>query len=529
MSKKSSTIQDKSIAKLFEDLGQGKKEIPLHKILLAIAKEGILRDDNRLQPVLDYYEVSELKPAPSIMLSPSEFEDLVSHNQFIKKALLKDQIIPEFEDFCKDIMEIYRAVEKNKSGEVADYIPQLARVNPEQFGVSICTIDGQRFSYGDIDVPFCLQSSSKPINYSLALEEHGRDKVHQHVGREPSGISFNALSLNTKGLPHNPMINAGAIMSCSLVQKGKEQADRFDYILNTWKKLCAGKYVGFDNPVYLSEKETADRNFALGYFMRENGAFPEDTDIIETLELYFQCCSIETTAHNLAPAPATLANAGINPLTGEQIFQPATVRDCMSLMLSCGMYDWSGEFAFKIGLPAKSGVSGVVQLVIPNVMGIVIWSPRLDHIGNSARGVEFCERLVKKFNFHNYDSIARNKDKKDPRQRKNESKIEKLVAMIYAASGGDLAEIKRLQTEGLDLDLADYDGRTAMHLAASEGHLAIVKYLHEQGAFLEPKDRWGGTPLEDAKRHGHKDVYDYLAKQTTTPKNGQKKKATTAK
>lgn len=519
MSKKSVNIQDKTIAKLFNDLGEGSDGISLHTVLLTIAKEGILRDDNRLQPILDYFQVSELKPAYSIKLTPEEFEHFVAQNQFIKKALLKDQIIPEFEDFCKDIVEIYNAVEKNRTGAVADYIPQLARVNPEQFGVSICTIDGQRFSYGDVGVPFCLQSSSKPINYSLALEEHGQQEVHQHIGREPSGISFNALSLNNNGLPHNPMINAGAIMSCSLVQKGKEKADRFDYILNTWRRLCAGRYVGFDNPVYLSERETADRNFALAYFMRENGAFPEETDVIETLELYFQCCSIETTAHNLGPAPATLANAGINPLTGEQIFQPATVRDCMSLMLSCGMYDWSGEFAFRIGLPAKSGVSGVVQLVIPNVMGIVIWSPRLDEIGNSARGVEFCERLVQKFNFHNYDSIARNKDKKDPRQHKNESEVQRLVAMIYSASGGDLAEIKRLEREGLDLNLADYDGRTAMHLAASEGHLDIVKYLYSRGAALEPIDRWEGTPLDDAKRHKHKEVVEYISEILKTKKN----------
>ncbi len=525
MSKDSKTTQDPNMAKLFLDLSNGKNELSLHKILLAIAKEGILRDDNRLEPILDFYQVSELNPAAGIMLDEQEFDTLVAQNQFIRKALRKDHIIPEFEDFCKDIVEIYKAVEQNRSGAVADYIPQLARINPEQFGVAICTIDGQRFSYGDVDVPFCLQSSSKPISYSIALEEHGRDGVHQHVGREPSGISFNALSLNNGGLPHNPMINAGAIMTCSLVQKGKEKADRFDYVLNTWRRLCAGKYVGFDNPVYLSERETADRNFALAYFMRENGAFPDNTDLLETLELYFQCCSIETTAHNLAPAPATLANAGINPLTGEQIFQPSTVRDCMSLMLSCGMYDWSGEFAFRIGLPGKSGVSGVVQLVIPNVMGIVIWSPRLDKIGNSSRGVEFCERLVQKFNFHHYDSIARNKDKKDPRQRKNESTVEKLVAMIYAASGGDLAEIKRLQAEGMNLDMTDYDGRSAMHLAASEGHLDIVEYLHSKGASLELVDRWGGTPLKDAEKNGHKKVAEYIRVQLT-PKQTSKKKST---
>ncbi|MEN0004103.1 MAG: glutaminase A [Bacteroidota bacterium] len=387
---------------------------------------------------------------------------------------------------------------------------QLARVNPEQWAVSVCTVDGQRFSIGDTQTQFCLQSTCKPINYCIALENNGIDTVHKHVGREPSGRSFNELSLNHKGLPHNPLINAGAIMGVSLIKPEETIADRFEYISDTWTRLCANKKVNFNNAVYLSERGTADRNFALAYFMREHKAFPEATDLIETLELYFQCCSIESKTSDVAIAAATMANAGVNPLTGERIFTEKTVQHCMSLMLSCGMYDFSGEFAFNIGLPAKSGVSGALFLVVPNVLGMSIWSPRLDKLGNSVRGVEFCERLVEKFNFHNYDSLNRNTSKKDPRRQARHSASQNIFQLISAASSGDLDTIKRMQAEGINLSAADYDGRTALHLAAAENQLDVVSYLIYQGVDLQPKDRWGGTPLDDAKRGAHREMIRLL-------------------
>ena len=190
---------------------------------------------------------------------------------------------------------MYARVRADNGGAVADYIPQLKRVDPEKFGIAVCTVDGQRFSTGDTSDLFCVQSVCKPINYSLALEEHGVAAVHRHVGREPSGRGFNELSLTDDGLPHNPMINSGAIMSCSLLRSRDELADRFDHVAATWRRLSGSARVGFNNSVYLSERRTADRNFALGYFMREQGAFPDGTDLVETLEFYFQCCSSSST------------------------------------------------------------------------------------------------------------------------------------------------------------------------------------------------------------------------------------------
>merc|ERR1712110_567443 len=255
---------------------------------------------------------------------------------------------------------------------------------------------------------------------------------------------------------------------------------------------------GYNNSVYHSEKATADRNFALAHFMREMGSFPKNTRIHDTLDFYFQCCSIEVTSRSMATIAATFANSGICPISEKKVFSPETVKNCLSLMYSCGMYDFSGEFAFSVGVPAKSGVSGALMIVIPNVMGISVWSPRIDEMGNSVRGIDFCKELVKKYNFHNYDSLVGQSSKIDPRLDQKIMHINQNFSLIWAACQGDIDEIKRLYAHGVNLDQGDYDKRTALHLAATEGHLEVVKYLIHKGAKTNVKDRFGSTPLADA-------------------------------
>jgi glutaminase len=495
--------------RLFDSLGHGGHGYSSREELFSRLNEGgILIDDPRIQETVRRLRALDLDHR----ITYDEFKDIARQNSsLIKKAIQGNLVIPDFQHFVAELTEIYEKVKTNTSGQVASYIPQLSRVNPEQFALSICTVDGQRFSTGDSEINFCLQSVSKPVNYCLALEEHGESMVHRHVGREPSGRGFNELTLNKEGLPHNPLINSGAIMSCSLVKPHCDLADRFDWVSETWVRLTGRQKVGFNNPVYLSEKQTADRNFALGYFMRENRAFPEGTDLVETLEFYFQCCSIEISAQALSVAAASLANAGVCPLTGEKIFAPKTVQNCLSLMSTCGMYDFSGEFAFTIGLPAKSGVSGALMLVIPGVMGICVWSPRLDALGNSVRAVEFCKELVSHYNFHTYDGLTSGQNNKsDPRLKRNQTRIEGVVNLCWAASQGDLNEAQKLDALGVDLNGADYDGRTALHLAASEGHAHVVEFLVSRMVDLNPVDRWGGTPITDAQRGGHESVVRIL-------------------
>ncbi|MBM4291417.1 MAG: hypothetical protein FJ138_08250, partial [Deltaproteobacteria bacterium] len=310
--------------------------------------------------------------------------------------------------------------------------------------------------------------------------------------------------------------NAGAIMCCALVQQGKSSADSFDFLTRQWQRLAGGEKAGFNNAVYLSERKTADRNFALGYLMRENRVFPPDTDLVATLEFYFQCCSIEVNARQMSVIAATLANGGVCPLTGERVFNASTVQSCLSLMATCGLYDFSGEFAFTIGLPAKSGVSGAIMVVVPNVCGFCMWSPRLDEIGNSVRGVALCQRLVERFRFHNFDTLGGGA-KQDPRVHATRRRAQQANEVIWAASKGDIGGLQRYLVDHAAGRVSDYDLRTPLHLAAAEGQLATVEFLLARGWEVNCADRWGATPADDAQEAGHAEVLALLARHGGRP------------
>jgi glutaminase len=485
------------------------------EVLSRLERSGLRPDEPRIAEALAGLAGAD---GGSRQISFTQFKALARHNSsLIRRAVEGNLAVPDFAALTSDITRMYDELLPVGSGTVAGYIPQLKRVDPDQLAIAVCSVDGQRFSVGDARTAFCLQSVSKTVSYCLALDEHGTDAVHKHVGREPSGQSFNELTLNPKGLPHNPMVNAGAIMTSSLIRPGEDIADRFDLVSATWRRLAGGRRPGFNNAIYLSERQTADRNFALGYSMRESGAFAAGTDLVTTLEFYFQGCSIEVDAEMLAVAAASLANAGVCPLTEDPVFTPGTVQSCLSMMSSCGMYDFSGEFAFTIGLPAKSGVSGAVMLVIPGLMGICVWSPRLDEHGNSVRGIEFCRKLVAEYNVHVFDSLVTGPGrtaKRDPRRKKNQTQTEAVVALTWAASQGDLNEVRALIATGVKPGTADYDGRTPLHLAAAEGQLEVVRYLLAAGADPKPEDRWGGTPGSDAEANGHAEIAALLRQHT---------------
>ena len=497
--------RDSEARRLFDALlPTGGERVPYGALFAALDRAGVRRGDPRLAASAARLDALE----PGRDLGYEEFAEVVQPNLLLIDRLLSGRaIIPEFADFAGEMRRIFDDIRPERGGLVADYIPQLSRVDGDQFGMALCTIDGQRLSFGDAAVDFTLQSANKPVTYCLALEEHGADVVHRHVGCEPSGASFNELALNREGLPHNPMINAGAILSGSLIRPGASRADRFEHVVDTWRRLSGQVKPNFSNSTYLSERQTADRNFALGYSMRESGAFPAGTDVVEAVEFYMQCCSIEVKAETLSVVAATLAIGGVCPTTGERVLQAETVQNCLSLMGSCGMYDFSGSWAFAVGLPAKSSVSGVIWVVVPNVMGLCVWSPRLDSFGNSVRGVALCRELVRTFNFHGFDGLAGGRqDKQDPRRGRVATKSDDVLTFCWAASEGDLVALRHLVARGVPPGGADYDGRTPLHLAASEGRLEAVEYLLGLGTPPSPRDRWGGTPLDDAVRGGHAEV-----------------------
>ena len=397
----------------------------------------------------------------------------------------------QWTEFCNDIKDIYNEVKNIKEGNVASYIPQLAKVNDELFGISIFSVDNQNYSIGDVDETFCIQSCSKTLTYAMALRDNGVEKINKHIGREPSGNSFNAFVFDDDNKPYNPLINSGAIMAASLVKSNCLDDERFEYILNTWKSIVGKNNVGFDNAVYLSEKNTANRNHALAHLMMENGVFPEDTNIEKTLEFYFQLCSVTMNSKSLAKYAAMLANAGTTIDTNENIFSPSIVRDLLCIMYSSGMYDYSGRWSFDIGLPAKSGVSGAIFVIVPHIGGICTYSPKLDKMGNSVRGVEFFKRLTKKYKLHIFDTLIRGLDDKKSLLKYNNQELSK----IYEACENDnhILLQKILMNKNIDLNKGDYDGRRPLHIAMDENNYKCIDILLKHGANYKLKDRWNNS------------------------------------
>ena len=210
------------------------------------------------------------------IIDEAKMSEIVKEEPAIAAALRGELSIPGWDTFKEDVHKIFEEVKPCDGGNVASYIPQLAKQSPDWWAVAACSVSGQTCSFGDDSIPFCVQSCVKPLNYCLAIEAHGEKKVHQHVGREPSGQNFNEIALqHGTNLPHNPMINAGAIMTCSLIKHDEEQSQRFDHVMNTWQALSGGRRPGFQNSTFLSEADTADRNQCLAYLMKEKGVFPE--------------------------------------------------------------------------------------------------------------------------------------------------------------------------------------------------------------------------------------------------------------
>lgn len=282
-------------------------------------------------------------------------------------------------------------------GKVADYIPELTHADPEWFGICVATRDGFVYEVGDTGKSFTLQSISKPLTYGLALEDNGEDAVLAKIGVEPSGEAFNAISLRPQnGAPLNPLINAGAIAACGLVS-GATVTSKMTRILDAYSRY-AGRELDVDECVYRSESETGHRNRAIGWMLRNFAILADDPT--PTLETYFRQCSIRVTCRDLAVIGATLANGGVNPVTGVRAIAEEYVDNVLSVMATCGMYDFSGEWLYRTGLPAKSGVGGGILAVQPGRLGIGVFSPRLDAQGNSVCGIAVCRELAADLGLH---------------------------------------------------------------------------------------------------------------------------------
>ncbi|WP_038027176.1 glutaminase A [Synechococcus sp. PCC 7336] len=290
-----------------------------------------------------------------------------------------------------------------KEGNVADYIPELAKVYPDWFGICLASVDGKIYEVGDTNQSFTIQSISKAFAYGIALEDNGLDKVIDKVSVEPSGDAFNSISLEEgSGRPFNPMINAGAIAVVNLIQ-GVTPEQKFNRILERFSQY-AGRALSLDRNVYESESKTGDRNRAIAWMLKNFNIIEAHQDPMNAIDAYFRQCSIAVNCRDLALMGATLANSGTNPLTGQVCLEPKYVTNVLSVMGTSGMYNYAGEWVFRVGLPAKSGVGGGIVAVLPGRLAISVFSPRLDKLGNSVRGIAVCSDLSANFDLHLFNA-----------------------------------------------------------------------------------------------------------------------------
>jgi glutaminase A len=296
------------------------------------------------------------------------------------------------------LQKLHKKYLSERRGKVYVSEPGLVEINPDLFAICIATVDGQVYCVGDYEESFLIQSISKVFAYGLALEDKGRDYVLTKVDVEPTGDAYNSIiKVESKSKrPLNSMVNTGAIATTSLIE-GTSSAHKLKRILEMYRRYI-GHRVFVDTPILVSEQNSGDRNWAISYLLRNFGMI--SGDISQTLSLYLQQCSVIINCQDLALMGATLANNGVNPVIKERAINSDFIKDILSVMHTCGMYDFAGEWVYKVGFPAKSGVGGGIIGVVPNQMGIAVFSPPLDSRGNSVRGIKVCQELSKHLGLH---------------------------------------------------------------------------------------------------------------------------------
>ena len=363
------------------------------------------------------------------------------------------------EDYLQELHAKYAGL---REGTVATYIPELAKANPDWFGVCLVTTGGHVYEVGDSRQAFTIQSISKPFVYGLALEDNTRAEVLKKIGVEPTGDAFNAISLEPgTGRPRNPMINAGAIAAAGLIA-GKTPRTRLRRMLEMFSRY-AGDEAAIDDPVYRSESETGHRNRAIGHMLRNFDILTEPPEPV--VDLYFKQCSVSVTCRDLAVMAATLANRGTNPLTGQQAIRGEYVESVLSVMGSCGMYDYAGEWLYRVGMPAKSGVSGGVIAVLPGQLGIGVFSPPLDSRGNSVRGLRVCDDLSRFFDLHLFNT---------PHVSKSVIRLKFTAAEVNSSRVRTPEEARALRVHGGGIQVYQLQGNLALSTAEVVVHDVVA-------------------------------------------------------
>ena len=399
-------------------------------------------------------------------------------------------------DYLQHVLEHCHA---NGHGQLADYIPELAQADPNRLALALSTVDGTIYSTGDDEVEFTIQSMSKPFAYALAIKTHGLKHVLKKVGVEPSGEAFNQISLGQDQLPKNPMINSGAITTHSLLPH-KKTVSRAEELRRFLSEL-AGRELCFDETVYQSELKTAFRNMSIAYMLRTVGVLDEDPEQI--VDGYIQQCAIKVTVKDLVKMASVLANGGVQAQTGKRLLERDVVRQVLSIMMTCGMYDAAGDWLSTVGIPAKSGVAGGIVGVLPGQVGIAVFSPKLDSHGNSVRGVEIFERLSRDMGLHLMEGTPSAQTIIQSRYKVGKNGIVYELRGVLQFTECEML-LRILQDEPAEQNtiVLDLTNLTLIHDVGARMLFEGVKRLQEDGHRVVVLDAEG--ILSEAQRQGHK-------------------------
>jgi glutaminase A len=378
--------------KVFEALSA---QFRLHTFEQGLTSPSIRAEDDAPEALPQSFEASEGLCLPENSECPPQSFQRISPQLQQQPQLTHRVAGDSLTEFLQQLYEKYLPL---NYGKIYASEPNLVAIERDWFSISVATATGQVYSVGNWEIPFLIQSISKVFAYGLALEDWGRDYVRKVVDVEPTGEAYDSIiKLQTQSKrPFNPMVNAGAIATTSLI-KGETPARRLNRILHMYQRYI-GHRVFVDTPTLVSEQGHGDRNWAISYLLRNFGII--SGDIRQILDLYLQQCSVIINCQDLAIMGVTLAKGGINPMTEERAIAAQYVRDLLSVMYTCGMYDFAGEWVYQVGFPAKSGVGGGIIGVVPGQMGVAVFSPPLDERGNSIRGIEVCKELSRHFQLH---------------------------------------------------------------------------------------------------------------------------------
>ena len=498
-------------------------------------------------------------------------------SNLVTSALMGGLSMPMFDNFQRDVWEVFQVAKRlHNDGSIEPQIKRAVRPEEDAFGVAICTTDGQTVSFGLADTQVPLMETVKPLLYALGLKDVGRRALHQFVGNEPTAMDPSGFSLLTvtsrdtgpdasQGqarvgeikakveevkeesddayeseekngivnhpstsrrpnlIPFNPFVDSGALAICSVLGRAHlprdqrtfgDRGGRFSHVLSHISEWAGARKIGFHNPLFLCLKSSSLKIQALSHYIKGMDCYPKGTMPTDNAHLYFQTCAIQTTPKDLAVIAATFANRGVCPTTGVRCLDKSALKETLSLMYNCGMNQFTGKWNFSVGIPASSGSSGMTFVVVPGVMGMAIYSPKVNKYNVSSQAHQFVELMTKRYRLSVFDRLVYRdlplEALPEPRTTHTTQQTVLFFELCMNASKGNVEKVEKLLREGVDVNRADYDNRTALHIACSDGHAAVVSLLISEGADILAKDRWGQTPFDDAVRQGHGYITDLL-------------------